>query len=175
MIIVLGICLAAILIGAGLYFYGPEELRETPQPTGTQASPLTADQLEAVPFSVIGEGVRAADVSERKNYAVYVEEEFARLWTMAYGEDAPLMPEVDFASEYVIGVFAGQKPSGGHAIRVERIEDGNTVRTVSVTLEEPDSGCVVTQALTSPFQLVRVPLTDRDHARSETVVTVSCD
>lgn len=170
MLIVLGIIIAAILVGAGLYFYGPDTLRETP----TQgASALGADQPTDVPFAVIAEGAQAS-MSERKNFAAYTHEDFVRLWAMAYGENAPAMPVVNFDSSYVIGVFAGQKSSGGHGIRVDSVTDGSSLRTVAITLTRPASDCVVTQALTSPFQIISVPFSDRDLARTEKDVEVAC-
>lgn len=174
MLIVLGICLAAIVVGAGLYFYGPSELRETPALNGTEASALSADQATLVSFSVLAEGTNASNVSERKNYAVYTEEDFARLWAMAYGTDTSGMPSVDFDTQYVIGVFAGQKSSGGHTIEVASVTDADSIRTISMALTRPGEGCVVSQALTSPFQLIAVPVSDRELARTETEVVAAC-
>ncbi len=174
MLIVLGICLAAIVVGAGLYFYGPSELRETPALNGTEASALGADQAVPVSFTVLAEGTNASGVSERKNYAVYTQEDFVRLWTMAYGTDGEAMPAIDFDSQYVIGVFAGEKPSGGHTIDVASITDASSIRTVSMALTRPGEGCMVSQALTSPFQLIMVPVSDRELARTETEVVAAC-
>lgn len=174
MLIVLVICLAAILVGAGLYFYGPSELRETPVLEGTEASALGADQAIPVSFAVLAEGTNASGVSERKNYAVYTKEDFARLWTMAYRDDTSAMPSIDFDSQYVIGVFAGEKLSGGHTIEVASITDASSIRTVSMTLTRPGEGCVVSEALTSPFQLIAVPVSDRELARTETEVVAAC-
>ena len=174
MLIVLGICLAAIVVGAGLYFYGPSELRETPALNGTEASVLGADQAAPISFTVLAEGTNASGVSERKNYAVYTEEDFARLWTMAYGTDTSAMPSIDFDSQYVIGVFAGEKSSGGYTIEVASITDASSIRTVSIALTRPGEDCTVSQALTSPFQLVSVPVSDRELARTEVEVEASC-
>lgn len=174
MLIVLGISLAAIVVGAGLYFYGPSELRETPVLNGTEASALSADQAVPVSFAVLAEGTNASSVSERKNFAVYTEEDFARLWAMAYGTDGGTMPSIDFDTQYVIGVFAGEKSSGGHTIEVASVTDASSIRTVSMALTRPGEGCMVSQALTSPFQLISVPVSDRELARTETEVVTVC-
>ena len=174
MLIVLGMSTAAILVGAGLYVYGPSELRETSVLEGSQASALGADQaLEDASFSVLAEG-SSATVSERKNYAVYTDADFARLWSMAYGDDAPALPSVDFERMYVIGVFAGEKPSGGHDISVSRVSDAGDTRTVAVTVTAPEAGCMTTEALTSPFELILVPVSDANLARTEEAVTTPC-
>jgi len=173
MLIVLGICLAAIMVGAGLYFYGPSELRETPS-LGNEASAIGADQATLIPFTVLSEGTNAAGVAERKNFAVYSQEDFERLWTMTFGPDTSAMPSVNFDSYYVIGVFAGEKASGGHTIDVASVTDANSLRTVAISLTRPGEGCVVTQALTRPFQLIMVPVSDRELARTETEVVADC-
>lgn len=172
MLIILAVIVAAILVGAGLYFYGPDTLRQTPG--AGEATAIGADPSVDVPFTVLAQG-EDSQVGERKNYAAYTEEDFARLWTLAYGEEgAPAMPAVDFEQEYVIGVFAGQKPSGGHDITVERVTDGNTLRTVAIRLVRPGAGCLTTQALTSPFEIIAVPLSDRELARIDKDVEGSC-
>ncbi len=174
MLIVLVICLAAIVVGAALYFYGPSQLRETQVLTGTEASALGADQAASVSFTVLAEGTNASGVSERKNYAVYSEEDFTRLWTMAYGTDTSAMPSIDFDTQYVIGVFAGEKPTGGHTIEVASITDASSIRTVSMALTRPGEDCMTSEALTSPFQLIAVPVSDRELARTETEIVASC-
>ncbi len=174
MLIVLGIIVAAILVGAGLYFYGPDELREAPSLEGNEASAISAEVAEDISFTVIAEGVNATGVTARKNFAVYEEGEFERLWTMIYGEDAPDMPDVDFDEEYVIGVFAGEKSTGGHRIAVDAITDENAVRNVAITIETPSRDCLVTETLTSPFQLVTVPFSDRELIRTDREVEGAC-
>jgi hypothetical protein len=173
MLIVLGIVLAAILVGAGFYFYGPSEFRETPPLENAEASALGADVAAAVPFRILAEGTDA-EVEERKNFAAYDEDGLARLWAMAYGEDAPPVPSIDFASEYVIGVFAGEKATGGHAIRVASVTDENSLRNVGIAIERPAQGCMTTQALTRPFQVIAVPFSERELARTDSEKEVPC-
>ncbi len=173
MIVVLVMFAAAILVGGGLFAFGPSALRE-PVAFEGEASALSADVASDVPFAVIAEG-NAESVTERKNYAAYTEEDFERLWVMAYGEEAEEMPPVDFDEEYVIGVFAGEKPSGGHGIRVESITDEDALRKIAIAIERPEESCATTAAVTSPFQIVTAPFTDRELARAETEVTVACE
>ncbi len=174
MLIVLGAAVASIAVGTGLYYFGPEEFRTVPASQTSEASALSADATTNVPFSVIAEGANAANVSARKNYAVYDQEEFARLWAMAYGEDGPAMPAVDFDKDYVIGVFAGEKATGGYDIAVDKVTDENGVRAISIVLTTPGSACMTTQALTSPFELVTVPFSSRELTRTETQVEGAC-
>ena len=167
MLIVLVIVLGAILVGAGLYFYGPEEIRDA------QVGPSASVASAQIPFQVIAEGESAAEVRERKNYAVYSEEDLEELWRMAYG-DTSTLPRVDFTQNYVIAVFAGEKASGGHDIEVADIEDTESKRKVSIALTRPGAGCMTTQALTRPFQIVVVPASDLELAREEAEIEVAC-
>lgn len=173
-LIVLGMCVAAIAIGTALYVFGPDELNEAAALDASGAAAVAADPLEDISFAVLAEGQNAARVTERKNYAVYDEEEYARLWAMAYGDDAPPRPEVDFSKDYVIGVFAGVRSSGGYDIAVTQVADSSSARTVSIALTMPGEGCVTSQAFTSPFEIVRVAASSLELVRDETERTAAC-
>jgi hypothetical protein len=160
-LIIGGICVAAIAIGAGLYVYGPDEFRTLPEPDAGTASATPSPEAINVPqdisFAVLDEGQNAADMPTRKNYVVGSDTYLKWLWTTAYGADAPDMPGINFDEEYVIGVFAGEQSSGGHGIRVISVTDADTVRMVKIEVTRPGAGCVVTDAITSPYQLIRLP------------------
>lgn len=82
-------------------------------------------------------------------------------WAAAFPNMAsgpPAAPPVDFARDMVVLVAAGERPSGGHTVRVDAVEPaaggGGTVR---YTVSAPGSGCMTTQALTAPLDVVRTP------------------
>ena len=66
---------------------------------------------------------------------------------------------VNLPDEWVIFYAAGTKPSGGHAARVRqlwRLQVGQQGGLRAVTrLESPGAGCVVTDAITRPFVLIK--------------------
>lgn len=173
-----GIVVIALLVGAGLFLYGkssslgvvPGDTDGTPTTTtGTSTLPV------AISFRVIDSGTQAANAKTRKNYAAYTADSFKKLWEIARGANAPALPSVDFSKEYVIGVFAGEKPSGGYSITVSSITDAGDTRTVAVTISKPGEGCVTTQALTSPYQIIIVPESIAFLERSDTEVTTPCE
>ncbi len=182
-LVVLGVCLAAVAAGAWLFWYGPQQFEKVdggaqateaaPSPSEAAAAPSSVPS--AVPFSVIDTGTHAAQVSERKNYAAYDATGFAKLWTMAHGDDGDAAPAVDFSKYYVIGVFMGQKPTGGYDISVTSVTDAGTTRTVSVTLTKPAAGCATSQAITRPYQLLTVPISDAALAHDDTTQTATCN
>jgi hypothetical protein len=159
-LIILGMCIAAILVGTVLFFSpSPAPVQENALPAGSDQSAgagTAAIAKEAVPFRVLDAGTDAR-MTARKNYAARDEESLARLWQMAHGDENIPLPSVDFANEYVIGVFAGGKSSGGYSIAVDAVSDYGDVRTVAATVSEPAPSCITTQALTSPYQIIAVP------------------
>ena len=87
----------------------------------------------------------------------------------------PEPPEVDFAEEILVVIFAGQRPSGGYSLEVDGACRGATgadaaandragagaaaadaALHVCYTLYEPREGAMVTMALTSPYLFLAV-------------------
>lgn len=85
-------------------------------------------------------------------------EEWQEKWT-ASGSTAPApdVSEVDFDREVVVGVFAGEKPSGGWSID-ENVEVKVQGRfgAVNYTVVGPGEGCMSSQALTFPYLVAAV-------------------
>ncbi|MBU2158834.1 protease complex subunit PrcB family protein [Patescibacteria group bacterium] len=175
-LIVLGMCVAAIVVGILLYMYGPAEMREVSNPAPSeQAAANTAEPVSgAVSIQVLDAGTNAGAAAQRKNIATYDTDGFERLWQMAHGNDGTPMPSVDFSERYVIGVFAGTKSSGGHGIEVSEVRDSGDTRTVVITLTKPGAGCMTSQALTSPYQIVTVPISMAVLSKVERTVETAC-
>ncbi|MBP7741251.1 MAG: protease complex subunit PrcB family protein [Candidatus Pacebacteria bacterium] len=181
LLIIMGMCVVAIVIGAWLYLYGPSssvveqpgQMQESDTLSTQQASAgASRPQATKVTFSVIGHGSSAQEVTARKNYAVYTEDEFAKVWKMTGSTEE--MPVIDFTKAYVIAVFAGTKPTGGYAISVEGVSDVGDVRSVSILSEKPGVGCITTQAITSPYQIIRVPFSGATISRVDVEKEVPC-
>jgi hypothetical protein len=81
------------------------------------------------------------------------------LWRLATGNQIPqpATPAVDFNLNRVVAFFWGQKPTGGYSVQyVSSQLSGNTLR-VTLRLNSPAPGAILTQALTSPFVILEVP------------------
>ncbi len=72
-------------------------------------------------------------------------------------------------------MFAGQQPTGGYTIEVQEVADFGDTRTFSVALTAPGAGCVVTDALTSPYQIIRVPVGTHYLRAVDTSVASDCE
>lgn len=88
---------------------------------------------------------------------------FRRFWgllypTRAYRGDVrqPAMPNIDFSREVVVVVALGQRSSGGFAIETN-VTQGNGRVEVAVHHYAPGPYCIVTQLLTAPFVVLRMP------------------
>ena len=169
--VVLGACLVAILAGAALYFFGPHVSRDLPFPARSESA--TTAETE-VPFAVLERGDHAAEVATRKNYAAYDEEGLKKLWDMAHGGEGNGPPAVDFEKNFVIGAFLGQEPTDGYGIRTVRIMDRGDTRSISFLLTKPASGCVTSQAITRPYELIVVPQSVNELAHEDETRTAPC-
>ncbi len=167
----------SIFIGVSLYFLAPTQFVHT----ATNSIPENVDTVAVqtphteIDFNILDAGTHAADIAVRKNYAAYAKEDFAKIWKMAHGTNGPNLPEVDFSKEYVVGVFAGQKSTGGNAIAIASIKDMGDVRTVAINLIKPGTDCMVTQSLTNPYQIATIPFSDASLTHADTEVVTSCE
>ena len=97
-------------------------------------------------------------IEMRQEVVVRTADEWRGLWSShSPGETAPA---VDLSKELVAAVFLGTRPTGGFGVDVVRARrDGDAV-VVEYVERRPDPGLLVTQALTSPFHIVRLPRHD---------------
>lgn len=69
------------------------------------------------------------------------------------------LPDVDFATQNVAAVFLGVRNTGGYSVRIDRITYDSEARHTRLfaTERQPGPGCIVTQALTYPLDIVVFP------------------
>ena len=168
---IIGVAVIAILIGSGLYYL---EDKQSASVTASPSPVIPAPQKHTVSFRIIETGGNAAKVTSAKNYAAYTQAGLIRLWGLAHDTDGTTPPAVDFAKEYVVGVFAGQKPTGGYSVAVTGITDDGATRTIAVTFTKPGQGCITNQMVTSPYQIIAIPVSDAALAHADTENSVPC-
>jgi hypothetical protein len=79
---------------------------------------------------------------------------YQRLWDQLIGSGTP--PAVDFTTESVVFVMAGQKRSGGYSVTVNGVAlDGDSL-LIDATVQSPPPNAIVSMALTSPYAVVAV-------------------
>jgi hypothetical protein len=134
----------------GLYVAAPSG--STPAPGAPEPGATTG---EHVTYTELGSGTnaRATDASIQ---VASTPAEIAAVYAQAYGRQSgsPVPPPVEGGT--VVGIFLGQKPTGGYGVRVLQVSAQGAVLTVTVQLRSPGPGTITTQALTSPWTLIRV-------------------
>jgi len=96
-----------------------------------------------------------SQIESARNVTVRSSAEWAALWKEhAAGTPAP---KVDFNRDMVVGVFLGTRPTGGYAVTITTVETQDADLVVTYQEAQPKPGEMLTQALTSPVHLVRVP------------------
>lgn len=132
--------------------------------------PVAAPSTETIPFTPIVQGTNS-NIANRVNYLITSPEELKDLWKLI-GE-ASVPPVVDFKTQSVIALFAGERPSTGYSISVSKIED-TEVRNVLITLTKPDDNCVVGTALTYPYEIAIVPASSLKFTHEDVQVVKTC-
>jgi hypothetical protein len=84
---------------------------------------------------------------------------WARLWGEIHAvvDPQPPRPSIDFARHMLVAVAAGTRPTGGFSIEVRRVATRADTLEVTVLETCPAPGAVVTQGLSQPVEVVRVP------------------
>lgn len=106
------------------------------------------------------------------------EEAYAAFWERLHTGRKPVpdRPEVDFERRIVIAIVLGKRPTGGYSVEIDDVWTSEDEEQIQVQFTEavPGEGCVVTQALTSPYVLATVEAQDEDVTFSGAEENRSC-
>ena len=86
------------------------------------------------------------------------QDEWKAFWKRHSSRDSnpPPAPSIDFNREMVVGIFLGEKRTGGYEVEIVRAERRDSSLYLYYREENPTPGAMVAQALTQPFHLVKV-------------------
>jgi hypothetical protein len=86
------------------------------------------------------------------------QDEWKAFWKQHSSTDTNPLPApiVDFDREMVVGIFLGEKRTGGYEVEIVRAERRDSALYFYYREESPRPGAMVTQTLTQPFHLVKV-------------------
>jgi hypothetical protein len=145
---------------------GPDELpgdtvTNTPSP-GTDSLSTEAtgekgyaayDSGGALELRRIGQWTRTG-VGESRRLIIRDANAWASFWSeLGVGD----RPAVDFTRDVVVAVAAGQRPTGGYEIAVDRVRQADGELTVEVVETTPGPNCTTTTSLTQPVDVIVVP------------------
>jgi hypothetical protein len=109
-----------------------------------------------VQFSTLDKGLTSG-VREPTQVVIRTRDDWAALWGRHMQiQPAPQAPPVDFSRDMVVALFMGERPTGGHRIEITRVERTDSGLSVRYRSQAPDSGTMVSQALTQPFHLITI-------------------
>jgi len=113
------------------------------------------DQLA---WETVAAGNQATGVDDRRFQLITDRQQLTSIWAQAHATQLqpPSTPRVDFSRETLIAIFLGQQRSGGYGVEVVRVSEEGGELYLDVRFTEPAAGAITSQALTSPWTLVRV-------------------
>ncbi len=121
-------------------------------------------QSASLPIRVIDSGAQSG-IEARRQVTISTAAEFAALWRE---HAARPLPTVDFATESVVGIFLGARPTAGYRVEVVSVVTDASGSLVRYREQAPPSDAVTAQVLTYPFVVVSVP-TLRPPVRFESI------
>ena len=85
--------------------------------------------------------------------------DWAALWTRisARSGEPHAPPPVDFSRDMLLAAGMGTRPTGGFAIEIDRVAEGDAELVAHVVRTSPGPRCGVTSALTQPVDVAAVP------------------
>jgi hypothetical protein len=146
---------------------GPSQLpgdtvRRTPSPGTDSLSTEAAREKGYAPYDSggalelrrIGQWTRTG-VGESRRLIIRDANAWASFWSeLGVGD----RPAVDFTRDVVVAVAAGQRPTGGYEIAVDRVRQVNGELTVEVVETTPGPNCITATSLTQPVDVIVVPV-----------------
>ncbi|HEY9839983.1 MAG: protease complex subunit PrcB family protein [Candidatus Sericytochromatia bacterium] len=110
---------------------------------------------KTISFSTLSQ--RSSNIHEAGTRVVTTSQDFSTLWQQHTSVlDTP--PTVDFNSQSVLAVFAGEKPTGGFTATITSVKQLNKTLTVTYKVTAPAPDAIVTQVITYPAHIVSIPL-----------------
>lgn len=109
-------------------------------------------------WETIASGTQATGVQGARYQLITTQDQLISVWSQVHATQLqpPPLPQVDFQRETLVAIFLGQRSSGGYGVTVRRVAVEGDELYLDTEFREPQAGAITTQALTSPWTLVRV-------------------
>jgi len=125
-----------------------------PKPAATAgAAPNPDAKTTGMTATSLFRGGQSAIVKPREVF-IRTPEEWAALWQQH--QPAGEVPQVDFSKHVVVGVFLGERPSGGYAVDILRVMRTGEALNVEYAEQAPAADQLAAQVMTAPFHLVAI-------------------
>ncbi|GAA5501482.1 hypothetical protein Dxin01_01214 [Deinococcus xinjiangensis] len=124
--------------------------------TGTTGNGSTGNAGSGLSFTSLAQGSNAAATSPTVQVAT-TGAQAAALYTLAYGRQTNPPRPPALSGNTLVGVFIGQRNSGGYSVQVSRVAASGSNLNLTVNITAPPAGSLNTMALTSPWVIISVP------------------
>jgi hypothetical protein len=120
---------------------------------GQSDTKLTVDTS----FQTVVKGARSG-VRDPLQIVIRSQAEWDALWKrhVSIETNPPPPPAIDFNKQIVIGVFLGEKPTGGYDVEITRAEQSDGALVLHYREKSPLPGSIAIQVLTQPFHIIQV-------------------
>lgn len=122
------------------------------------------EPVHEVEFETLKKG-NSSGVTHHQAVTLRKQKQWNEVWkkmNSIYPNDISTPTEVDFDTEMLIVVFAGDKSSGGHDIEIVRLyQEASTIVAV-VENTSPSQNDMVTTALTQPYHIIKTKKSDKE-------------
>lgn len=114
-----------------------------------------------LPMEIVINGTYSS-VEDKREMLINNNDDYQKLMNEVYKnlDQMPRIPVVDFTKYSLIAVFIGQRPNGGYMVSIDSILDVSKIY-VNVKEQTPGKNCNVTDAITRPYTIVKIPKTDK--------------
>lgn len=147
------------------------------QPAPTSASPPNAANVTSTqqqPYTRIM-SAPTSGFTEGENLVLRNDSDLAAAWkTVHAGIPGNPAPTVDLSRNMVVLLALGQRNTGGYTVRFDSLTSEGSGAVVHYTVTSPGPGCMTTQMITSPIDVVSVPRADGTIRFDKSDVTDRC-
>jgi len=133
----------------------PSCVEELGRPTDSQEEDVS------LPFSTISKGTFSG-CTTKQNLVIKTQEQWVKLWKKHTSTRMPQTPtpKVDFTKQMILAIFGGQKPTGGFAVEIVKVEKGRDKIKVFFKETVPPPDALVSQVFTQLYHIIKVEKSD---------------
>lgn len=116
-------------------------------------------------------------IADKQRLVIRDREAWRDVWKRIYSlrSPTPPLPEIDFAREMLVVAAMGEQSNGGYGILIDSASERDKSLEIKVRSISPGKGCMTTQALTAPVDVVRLPKSERAIVFREIEMAHDCE
>ena len=155
----IGLLIAAISLALMSPWVGAaQEEAEQEKPAQTQKQSQTQPQTEVLVTNEVLQQGTYSGVKEALGQIITSRQDWETLWKTHTNVlvPQPPLPEVDFETQAIVAIYAGEKRTSGYRIVLKDVAAQGTDLVITYRLTEPPADSFTLQVLSQPFLILRV-------------------